>query len=73
MVRNESTLDRVVRLVVAVVAVVVAVIVGAGSVGGIVLLVVGAIMLVTAAVGFCPLYRVLGLSTCPMPKGTGHR
>ena len=68
MVRNESTADRIIRLVVAVVAAVVAFTVGAGSALGIVLLVVGAVMLVTAAVGFCPLYRVFGLSTCPMPR-----
>lgn len=68
MVRNESTADRIIRLVVAVVAAVAAFTVGAGSALGIVLLVVGAVMLVTAAVGFCPLYRVFGLSTCPMPK-----
>ncbi|MBI4944010.1 MAG: DUF2892 domain-containing protein [Actinobacteria bacterium] len=72
MVRNESAADRIIRLVVAVVAVVVAFTVGAGSALGIVLLVVGAVMLVTAAVGFCPLYRVFGLSTCPMPKSSVH-
>jgi uncharacterized membrane protein len=60
---NESGLDRIVRLVVAVVAAVVAFSVGAGSILGIVLLVVAVIMLVTAAVGFCPLYRIFGLST----------
>jgi len=67
---NESTLDRVVRLVVAVVATVLGVVVGAGSVGGVLLFVVAAIMLVTAAVGFCPLYRIFGISTCKVP--TGH-
>jgi len=67
---NESSLDRVVRLVVAVVATVLGFVVGAGSVGGILLFVVAAIMLVTAAVGFCPLYRIVGISTCKVP--TGH-
>lgn len=71
--RNEGTADRVIRLVVAVVAVLAAFAVGAGSVLGIVLLVVGAVMLVTAATGFCPLYRVFGLSTCPMPKTPAGR
>jgi len=28
---------------------------------------VGAVMLVTAAVGFCPLYRIFGMSTCKVP------
>lgn len=63
MAKNESGMDRIVRLVVGVVAVVLAFSVGAGSVAGLVLLVVAAIMLVTAAVGFCPLYRVFGIST----------
>lgn len=68
MLTNEGTADRVARLVIAVVAAVVAFSVGAGSVLGIVLLVVAAIMLVTAAVGFCPLYRIFGISTCKVPN-----
>jgi hypothetical protein len=63
MTANEGTLDRVVRVVLAVVAAIVGFAVGAGSVLGIVLLVVAAVLLVTGLVGFCPLYRVLGLST----------
>lgn len=66
---NESTVDRAIRLVIAVAAVAGAFAVGAGSVLGIVLFVVATIMLVTAAVGFCPLYRVFGLSTCKVPSG----
>ncbi len=65
MVRNESTVDRAIRVVIAVVAVIGAVLAGAGSVLGIVLFAVAAIMLVTAMVGFCPLYRIFGLSTAP--------
>lgn len=64
--RNESNLDRIVRLVIAAVAVGAAAAVGIGTVGGIVLLVVAAVMVVTAAVGFCPLYAVFGVSTCPV-------
>ena len=61
--RNESNLDRMIRIAAAVVAVIGAVAVGASSVLGLVLLVVAAILLVTSAVGFCPLYRLLGIST----------
>ena len=61
---NESPIDRVIRVLIAVAAVVVAFVVGASSVLGIILFVVAAIMLVTAATGFCPLYRVFGMSTC---------
>jgi hypothetical protein len=55
---NMSNLDRVVRAGIAVAALVVAIVIGAGSIGGIVLLVVAALMAVTAAVGFCPLYAL---------------
>lgn len=65
MTANVGTSDRVVRLVLALLAVVGAVLVGASSALGIVLLVVAAVLVVTAAVGFCPLYRVLGMSTRP--------
>jgi len=63
MTSNTSTIDRIIRVVIAVIAVIAAVSVGASSTLGIVLFVVAAIMLGTAAVGFCPLYRIFGLST----------
>jgi hypothetical protein len=60
--RNISTLDRGLRsFLVAPAAIVIAFVVGAGSVGGIVLFVLAAVMLATSAVGFCPLYRLLHL------------
>lgn len=65
---NESSADRIIRVIVAVVAFVGAFALGLSSVAGILLAVVGAIMLVTAAVGFCPLYRVFGISTCKVPQ-----
>ena len=68
MTTNESTLDRIIRGIVGAIALVIAVVVGMGSVGGILLVVVGGILVVTAAVGFCPLYRVLGMNTCPVSK-----
>ncbi len=66
---NESTVDRVIRLVIAVAAVGVSAAIGFGTVGGIILLVVAGIMAVTAAVGFCPLYALFGFSTCPVRQG----
>jgi hypothetical protein len=64
--RNMGTLDRVIRgVIVAPAAVWAALALGAGTPGGIALLVVAAVMLVTALAGFCPLYRVLRISTCP--------
>ena len=67
MTTNESSIDRIIRLVIGIAALVGAFAVGFGSVGGIILAVVGVVMLVTAAVGFCPLYRVFGISTCKVP------
>ena len=65
---NVGSTDRIIRAIVGIAALIGAVALGVGTGGGIALLVVGAIMVVTAAVGFCPLYRVLGLNTCPAPK-----
>ena len=67
MIVNEGTTDRAIRVVDGLAAVAVALTVGIGSLLGIVLVVVGAVLLLTGAVGFCPLYRVFGLSTCPIP------
>ena len=64
---KQPSTDRSTRLVSGTAAVFGAFAVGFGSVGGITLAVVGAVMLVTAAVGFCPLYRVFGISTCKVP------
>lgn len=64
--RNMGKIDRAVRaFLVAPAAVIAAFAIGAGSVLGIVLLAVAAIMLATSAAGFCPLYALLRLRTCP--------
>jgi hypothetical protein len=61
-----GNLDRAIRtFVIAPAAVVVGLWVGAGTIGGILLLAVAAIMLATSAVAFCPLYALLGLDTRP--------
>jgi hypothetical protein len=69
--RNMSNLDRGLRgFVVAPVAIVLATVAGAGSIGGIVLFALAAIMLGTSAVGFCPLYGLLHIDTrgrLPLP------
>ena len=62
--KNMNGVDRIIRIIIAIAAVGGAAAVGFGSIGAWLLLVVGGIMLVTAAVGFCPLYRVFGVSTC---------
>jgi Inner membrane protein YgaP-like, transmembrane domain len=60
---NMSNLDRFIRASVAIAALVVAIVVGARSAGGIVLLMVTALMGATTAVGFCPLYALFHLDT----------
>jgi hypothetical protein len=66
MIRNMGALDRSLRaFLVAPAATVVALILGAGTVIGVVLFVVAAIMLATAATGFCPTYTLIGISTEP--------
>ena len=69
--RNMSNLDRGLRsFVIAPVAIVIAVLIGAGSIGGLVLFALAAIMLATSAVGFCPLYALFHLDTrgrTPLP------
>jgi hypothetical protein len=71
MIRNMNNLDRGLRaFVVAPAAVIAAVLVGAGSVGGVVLFALAAVMLATSAVGFCPLYALLHINTSgrrPLP------
>ena len=56
---NESAIDRIIRAVVGVVLVGLGVFVIHGWVG-IVLIVLGAVALFTAATGFCLLYRLFG-------------
>ncbi len=64
--RNETTADRVVRVVVGLVAAVVGVVLlaSAGSTaaytGESILTLVGLVLVVTGATGFCPLYAVVG-------------
>ncbi len=62
--KNMNSLDRGLRaFLVAPLAIIVAFIVGAGSIFGIVLFAVAAIMLATSAIGFCPLYTLLHINT----------
>lgn len=64
MTKNVGQVDRIVRLAVAVLALIVAWNAGFSGGLGITALVVGIVMAVTAAVGMCPLYRLIGVNTC---------
>lgn len=63
MTRNMGSIDQAVRLILAVLSLIGVLWVGIVTPAGIVLLVVAAILVVTAAAGFCPLYAVFGFST----------
>jgi len=63
MLQNIGGTDRIVRIVLAVLLTVGAWMLGFGSIGGIILLVLAVVMLVTSAVGFCPLYAPFGFTT----------
>ncbi len=60
---NESGLDRVIRVIIGVVLLGLKVAGIASGALGIVFLVVGAIALLTGAVGICPLYALLKIRT----------
>ncbi len=58
--QNENTTDRVIRAVIGIILVILGFSYFFDSVFGVILEVVGAILLITAATGFCPLYRLFG-------------
>jgi hypothetical protein len=62
--RNIGALDRVMRVIIGLVLVAYAVPVGFSSTGWNWVGWIGVVPLLTAAIGFCPLYRVMGISSC---------
>jgi hypothetical protein len=60
---NEGTIDRAVRIVLGL-GVISLAFVGPRTPWAY----VGIVPLATGLLGFCPLYRVLGISTCPAPR-----
>ncbi len=63
MVRNEGNLDRALRIILGVVLLSL-VFIGPKTLWGL----IGIVPLATGLMGHCPLYRVVGLSTCPLKK-----
>lgn len=61
--RNEGIIDRVIRVVLGL-GLLSLIFVGPQTMIGL----VGLIPLLTGIVGFCPLYKLVGLSTCPIEK-----
>lgn len=72
---NVGTVDRLLRACVGVVLLALPFILATPDDGGMafgaygwVMLAAGAVMLLTAALRFCPLYMLFGLRTCPLSK-----
>ncbi|MEQ8770745.1 MAG: DUF2892 domain-containing protein [Phycisphaerales bacterium] len=64
---NEGMADRAVRAIAGIAALVVAFMFLSamdGAILGIVVAAVGVVLLITSLVGFCPAYRLVGISTC---------
>jgi hypothetical protein len=61
--RNESAADRWLRVVIAALGWWLAATLGYGTAGGVIVLVMAGILVVTAVTGFCPLYALLRVST----------
>ncbi|HGG04749.1 MAG TPA: DUF2892 domain-containing protein [Aliiroseovarius sp.] len=60
--KNEGNIDRILRVVVGLVLVGMYFMIDGASIW----LLVGIIPLVTGLIGTCPIYSILGMSTCPM-------
>lgn len=67
MLKNESAIDRIIRLVIGI-ALLSLVFVGPKTAWGW----LGIIPLATAAIGFCPLYRLVGINTCELRNAQGN-
>ncbi|HBA35017.1 MAG TPA: DUF2892 domain-containing protein [Gammaproteobacteria bacterium] len=63
MVKNEGSTDRIIRVIIGL-ALLSLTVIGPQSPWGL----IGLIPLITGLVGFCPLYKLFGLNTCPISK-----
>lgn len=66
--KNMGSVDRILRLVIAAIAVFLYFNGTLTGTLGIVALAVAAIFTLTSLISFCPLYAIVGLSTCPAPN-----
>lgn len=64
---NEGTPDRAIRVIVGL-AILSLTVIGPHTLWGL----VGAVPLLTGIFGFCPLYRLLGIRTCPASSAGPH-
>ena len=66
---NMGSTDRIIRILIAAVFTVLYFTGTVTGTVGLVLLVLGAVFLVTSVISFCPLYTPFGISTCAVKQG----
>ena len=65
MTTNMGSTDKIIRILVAVVIAALYFTKTITGTLGIVLMVLAVVFLLTSLIGFCPLYKIFGISTCP--------
>ena len=66
--RNVGGIDRIVRIVIGLLLIAYAIPVGFPATGWNWVGWIGVIPLITAVLGYCPAYKLFGLSTCPLAR-----
>lgn len=66
---NVGGIERPIRIVAGILALGIGAFAGLPPVGMGIALTVGTVALVTGAIGFCPLWTVFGINTCPVTTG----
>lgn len=69
--KNMGSADRIIRLIIAAIAVFLFYNSTLTGTVGVVALVLAAVFTLTSLMGFCPLYRLAGISTCPVSPTKG--
>ncbi len=70
---NVGGIERPIRIVLGILLIGVGAFAGLPPVGTGMTLVAGTIALVTGAIGFCPVWSLFGINTCPMNPGKHRR
>jgi hypothetical protein len=66
--QNMGMVDRIIRVIIASVFIALFFTGTVTGTVGIVLVILGAVFMLTSLVSFCPLYTLVGINTCPAPK-----
>lgn len=66
--KNMGSADKIIRIILAAVFFYLYFTGTVTGIIGIILLILGIAFVLTSLIGFCGLYKILGISTCPAPK-----